>query len=172
MPQGCETPLLGGLLPAHRAPRCRNSAASGFKADFLHPQPLYPIHSYKGVPAVLQVSAKPKDVSQQLIALICAEWRVQPTLGHATSWLGWGGLMSPRPLEELYIAQPAPSRGRFGVLELFWGAGVVLGGWARSLRKCRTGQTSHGLALMWAGAASPGLCRIQPCSRAAPRRTH
>lgn len=91
MPQGCESPLLGGLLPAHRAPQCWNSAASGFKADFLHPQPLYPIHSYKGVPAVLQVSAKPKDVSQQLIALICTERRVQPTLGHATSWLGWGG---------------------------------------------------------------------------------
>lgn len=40
--------------------------------------------------------------------------------------------------------------------------------WARSSRKSGTGQTGHGLTLMRAGMASPGLCRIQPGSRAAP----
>lgn len=45
---------------------------------------------------------------------------------------------------------------------LFWGC------WARHSKKSRTGQTSHRLTLMWAGMASPGLCRIHPGSRAAP----
>lgn len=50
----------------------------------LHPHPLYPVHSYEGLPAILRVSAELKDLSRRLIALICTQRRIQPTLGHTT----------------------------------------------------------------------------------------
>lgn len=55
-----------------------------------------------------------------------------------------GGFYPCRLLEELYITQPALPRGCSWVLRLFWGAGIVLGCWARSSRKSGTGWTSRG----------------------------
>lgn len=49
-----------------------------------------------------------------------------------------------RLLEELHITKAAPPRGCLWALRLFWGAGIVLGCWARNSRKSRTGRTGRG----------------------------
>lgn len=67
------------------------SAMPEFSSQTLNPHPLYPIHSYEGLPALLRVTAELKDLPQRLIALICTAWRIQPTFGHTTGWLGFGG---------------------------------------------------------------------------------
>lgn len=72
-----------------------------------------------------------------------------------------GGFYPCWLLEELYITQPAPPQGCFWVLRLFWGAGPGARG-----RAGRDGPAA--VALMRAGTASWGLCRIQPCSPATP----
>lgn len=89
----------------------------------LHLHPLYSIRSYEGLLAILCVTTKPKDLSQQLMALICTEWRIQPTLGHITGWLGWGGV-NVSPSHWKSCTPPSPPclravfrcRGCFGVL--------------------------------------------------------
>lgn len=90
----------------------------------LHPHPLYPIRSHEGLLAVLCVTTESKDLSQQLIALICIKWRIQPTLGHTTDWLGLGGYCPTPPVTARAVRHPAcPVSG------LVWGAGVALGCW-------------------------------------------
>lgn len=75
-----------------------------------------------------------------LISLICSEWRIHPILG----LVGMRGFHPCQLLEELHVTVPAPPRGCLWVLRLFWGAGIVLGCWARNSRKSGTGQTSRG----------------------------
>lgn len=133
----------------------------------LHPHPLYPIRSHEGLLAVLCVTTESKDLSQRLIALICIKWRIQPTLGHTTDWLGLGGYCpTPRHCKSC----PSPSLscfraglggwGCFGVLGLVWGAGVGARG--------RAGWTCHGLALMWLGQRAPACAGSSPAAQPPP----